>query len=321
MLRAALQNGLYIIGNGFDLHHNLNTSYGAFATWLKDNHSSLYDRCLKYLMGEDPTLWNEFENCFSLIDYDTIEDEASDFLQSYATENWSDSYHHDYQYEIEQITKDLSINLIQAFTEWITFVDKQIPNSFCVTSKIRLNPNAHFLTFNYTSTLAKIYNIPTEQTKHIHGSCFHGGIVLGHAYEIAPNQFTSQIDEDTDVRIAEGYSLIQDYFDRTLKPSQSIIETNAGYFKELQYASKVFVLGHSMSEVDKPYFDKISAVTRDIPWIVSYYEEESKDYLVRPEKPVSASTPHFPPAVGLSLCRGAETPRAQKTLRFSASTS
>lgn len=277
--KAALKNGLYIIGNGFDIHHELNTSYGAFATWLKANNTPLYNRCSEYLMGDNPALWNEFENCFSYIDYDRIEDEASVFLHSYSTENWSDSYHHDYQYEIEQITKDLSINLIQAFTEWVSVVDRQISNSSCVTSKIPLNPDAHFLTFNYTSTLTKIYNIPTEQTKHIHGSCSHGGIVLGHAYEVAPDQFTGQADEETDVRIADGYGLIQNYFNRTLKPSKKIIESNAGYFKNLQYASKVFVLGHSMSEVDKPYFDKIAEVTRNIPWTVSYYGEESKNDL------------------------------------------
>ncbi len=279
MRKAVLQNGLYIIGNGFDLHHKLNTSYGAFADWLKENKSPLYDRCSKYLMGEDTNLWNEFENCFSYIDYDTIEDEASSFLYSYGAKDWSDSYHHNYQYEIEQITNDLSTNLIQAFTEWITIVDSQISCSPCLTSKVLINPDAHYLTFNYTSTLTKIFNISAEQIKHIHGSCSHGGIVLGHAYEIAPDEFTGQIDEETDVRVADGYHLIQEYFNRTLKPSQNIIERNADYFKDLQYASKVFVLGHSMSEVDKPYFDKIATFTRDIPWIVSYYEEESKGYL------------------------------------------
>lgn len=34
---------LYIIGNGFDIHHGLNTSYQAFAFFLQDNYSKIHD--------------------------------------------------------------------------------------------------------------------------------------------------------------------------------------------------------------------------------------------------------------------------------------
>ena len=37
-----MNNELYVIGNGFDLHHGLNTSYYAFSKYLKENDNELY---------------------------------------------------------------------------------------------------------------------------------------------------------------------------------------------------------------------------------------------------------------------------------------
>lgn len=276
MLHQALENGFYIIGNGFDIHHGLQTSYQKFAEWLKLNNQALYDKCLQYLMDESTELWNEFEDCFSNIDYSAIYDEAADFLYSYGAEGWSDSYHHDYQYEIKQITNALSTDLMQAFAEWITDIDNRSFPLVNNINKISLNNNAHYLSFNYTSTLTKAYEIPPNQIKHIHGACGQDDIILGHAFKVVPDQFTKEIDEDTDPRIADGCYLVQNYFKQTLKPTQRIIAENDHYFDQLKYASKVFVLGHSMSEVDMPYFERIVIATSNVPWTVSYYNDEAR---------------------------------------------
>ena len=39
---------LYIIGNGFDLFHGLNTSYKSFGFYLKGKHSEIYDYLIEY---------------------------------------------------------------------------------------------------------------------------------------------------------------------------------------------------------------------------------------------------------------------------------
>ena len=39
---------LYIIGNGFDLYHNLNTSYRSFGLFLKSKYPVIYDRLIEY---------------------------------------------------------------------------------------------------------------------------------------------------------------------------------------------------------------------------------------------------------------------------------
>jgi len=37
-------NNLYIIGNGFDLHHGINSSYGNFREWLSGNDCDLLNK-------------------------------------------------------------------------------------------------------------------------------------------------------------------------------------------------------------------------------------------------------------------------------------
>ncbi|MBK7632980.1 MAG: hypothetical protein IPJ13_00905 [Saprospiraceae bacterium] len=39
---------LYIIGNGFDLHHNLDTWYSSFGLFLKKTYIDIYDVFLEY---------------------------------------------------------------------------------------------------------------------------------------------------------------------------------------------------------------------------------------------------------------------------------
>lgn len=49
---------LYIIGNGFDLYHGLDTKYQTFAKYLAENDSEVYDLLLTYYglpdISEDP---------------------------------------------------------------------------------------------------------------------------------------------------------------------------------------------------------------------------------------------------------------------------
>lgn len=39
---------LYILGNGFDLHHKLDTWYSSFGLFLKEHHSEIYEVFLEY---------------------------------------------------------------------------------------------------------------------------------------------------------------------------------------------------------------------------------------------------------------------------------
>jgi len=102
-------------------------------------------------------------------------------------------------------------------------------------------------------------------------------IVLGHGWMPDERQkLTSQVNEDTDTRVAGGYELIDDYFVKTFKPTDKIINENSLFFNALSAIDEVWVLGHSLSEVDGIYFESIAANVGDsAKWVVSYHDDRA----------------------------------------------
>ena len=75
---------LFIIGNGFDTGHGLNTSYWDFRTYLKNMYpeflyafeSHYYIYPANYEEAQKNLLWNELEKNLANIDEDVIIDDA-----------------------------------------------------------------------------------------------------------------------------------------------------------------------------------------------------------------------------------------------------
>ena len=267
---------LYIIGNGFDLYHGIQSSYYNFKTYLKEVDNSLFDLVETYLSPDEN--WSDLEASLASLDSDYLIDNASNFLVSYGADDWSDAYHHDYQYEIEQVVESLSSKLKEHFTNWIKQLS--IPNKDEVTEKLLdIKPNAMYLNFNYTNTLKKIYNVKKSNTLYIHGNSKkkQSDLILGHAWNPANIPALSEDDyERMDVRVIEGSEIINRYFHKTFKQTSKIIEDNTNYFNSLKTVSQIYILGHSLSNVDIEYFEAIIAQTdsNKVNWIVSYYNSD-----------------------------------------------
>lgn len=78
------KRNLYIIGNGFDLYHGLQTSYISFAKYLFENDIELYDSLLKYFELPDIDnensnikIWSDFETKLSKFDFRQVLDDYS----------------------------------------------------------------------------------------------------------------------------------------------------------------------------------------------------------------------------------------------------
>ncbi|MEE4697089.1 bacteriophage abortive infection AbiH family protein [Pseudomonas alliivorans] len=257
---------LYIIGNGFDRHHRMPTGYGDFKTYLAQVDDETYDWVERYVPAEGS--WADLEQALADLDTDNIVSDMECFLGSYSSDDWSDSGHHDFQYEVDRVATGLSETLQQRFAEWIRSI--ALPERSEVSDlRVRLEADAIFLNFNYTSTLTHLYDVPTQNILHIHGEALDptSVIVLGHARD--EDDRTSLLDsadpESDDHRLLEAYSTLDDYFSRTFKPSEKIIQDNAGFFENLSGIEKVTVLGHSMSEVDDAYFSKLIETFGDCP--------------------------------------------------------
>lgn len=195
---------------------------------------------------------------------------------SYGADDWSDSGHHDYQYELNRVVEAISSTMRARFADWIRQLRIPADNSF--TGKpLPLDPSARYLNFNYTPTLQKTYGIDDSQVLHIHGqaSSSTDQLVLGHAWQRSPadslNHGTNV--EDADTRVVEGNRIVDDYFSATFKPTNKIIMQQQRFFHNLRSVRQIFVMGHSLSEVDAPYLEAIAkhidATT--VTWKVSYH--------------------------------------------------
>lgn len=275
---------LYIIGNGFDIRHGLPTGYKHFKSYVAKNDQELYDAIEEYIPAGDE--WNELESALGEIDYELILENSEMFLASYNTDDWSDAYHHDYQYEVDKITRMLSARLKEQFADWVKGIN--IADAYNSEQYIPPIPTESlYFSFNYTNTLQQIYAVPDAQIIHIHGNCsYDDDLILGHSFRVEKS-LNPYIGPNQDTRIAEAYDSIDEYFGNTFKPSEDIIKEESIFFSSLKNVDEVIVLGHSLAEVDGKYFVEINkSIQENARWIVALYRGEEKsgsleDYDVR----------------------------------------
>ena len=83
-------------------------------------------------------------------------------------------------------------------------------------------------------------------------------------------------DIEEDFRLQEAKEIIKDYFRRTYKDTASIIRYYQSFFNSLRTVNEVYVLGHSLSEIDFDYFAEIRKnVQSTCKWCVSYHDDSA----------------------------------------------
>lgn len=286
---------LYIIGNGFDIHHGLDTWYSSFGLFLQNEYPVIYESLINYIgMPEldsenEDTLkaqeWNEFEVSIANLYYDEIIEEHSE----YAASPLSDDFHKDLgaiEYYVSEIRDNLTIHLFEAFKKFINQVDYPFINQF---KELRIKSHAKFFNFNYTRSLQEYYSIPNSSILYIHNQADTDEVlVLGHGFE--PDTFTPEepimppgltdeqqqewIDHQSDmfdISVEFGKNALLKYFEQSFKDSNAIIEEKEQYFESLQTIERVIIFGHSLAPVDERYIQKIhSKVSSKCKWFVFY---------------------------------------------------
>jgi hypothetical protein len=269
---------LYIIGNGFDRHHGIRSAYEDFGAFLKIHDSTIYGLIEEYFSIDDE-YWSSFEARLANFDAHALKERASDFLIPYSADEWRDSSHHDFQFEIERVVGALSRDLKSQFARWIRQLE--VPDPTTIPSKLlRLNTSATFLNFNYTGSLITLYGVRPDQLLHIHGSAADADneLILGHGWNAKDRRsFNHGLDlEETDTREAEGNQIIDRYFEQTFKHTDRVIAAHQSFFEGLRETQQIIVMGHSLADVDLPYFEEIIRHVDGprVRWRVSYYLDD-----------------------------------------------
>lgn len=289
---------LYIIGNGFDLYHQLNTRYSDFASHLEIQNKRIFDELNQYYyMIQNSDLWADFEANLSNLDTELVLDNLSDYLPGSFGGGFQDREWHAFQIEIEMLVDRLTTELKSEFKKFIV----NACNAGARTKEhINFKPNSTFISFNYSNTLEKLYKIKNTDIFYIHGSAFkNDSIILGHgvepsessntAIEPSPSKGLSEeglerwhqdMSDNYDYAYEQGISKINNYLRASFKNAAEIINENIDHFNSLQKINTVVILGHSMSDVDIPYFEEISNnVKPNASWFISYYSDDEYDDL------------------------------------------
>jgi len=256
---------IIIVGNGFDLAHNLPTSYSLFIDNLiltefnkkssdlihpffsksigEIANKKLNERTVKYIAISGKEFSFTTSNIF-----------LADLIQQKGQnkKNWSDI--EAFYYEVLLKTNDTSLILLQRDFEIIKQKLINYLNSISKVSKANINfehffshnyfsngeiQNNLILNFNYTNTLEKLYENKLERFKieHVHGKLSNfdeGYIVFGHDMSI--ETYRSYID----IKDEEFFKNIK-FINYRLNSKFEILKS----FLSKESFFNVFVIGHS----------------------------------------------------------------------------
>lgn len=231
---------LYVIGNGFDMHHGLPCGYADFRAWLQVNKPEVHRELIRLYGESSSDLWSDFEKGLSCFDLDNYPDVVT-------------------RAELMKLRNGLN----EAFGEWSKTIGVPTKETFIDG----LDRNAVFFTFNYTRTLEYFYGIDESRVVHLHGSVDSSNFVFGHdslgdGVSDYALEDAREIGMDSDLYMDMVHmKMSQEYSDVFRKPVADVIERYRYDFEALAGIEEMTVLGVSYSDIDKPYFERIIEVT------------------------------------------------------------
>lgn len=286
---------LFIIGNGFDSSHGMETSYKHFKKHLLERYEvnenleevpevpgfsmmpdgeiafehegvvRLVVWLLTHVRGLDKD-WNQFETALGELDYQTILDEASWILRD------ENEFHEAHNYE--DFSSDLAgavLNISKYFSDWILGI--KISGSVKRAMVRLIEEDSLALNFNYTETLERLYGMKPTSICYIHGDRRKTkNLIIGHGRkEERPFQ---------GIHFA-ALGHIEEIQEQLRKNPKTQIEQHEKFFELLHRKqakiTEIYSYGFSFGEVDLPYITEICARmdTSKITWYQNDYDKKS----------------------------------------------
>ncbi|MBN1062484.1 hypothetical protein DVV95_11780 [Clostridium botulinum] len=286
---------LFIIGNGFDLSHDLKTSYEDFHKYLKNKYPNV--NCNNYLIPEtiqmpdgdivydddevvavilniiseveDGEKWSDLETSLGYLEFDS-------YLDYYPGDMDDDKETDIDEFENAYNNEDRAMQLAGAikeitnyFSEWINTININNTLKKKEDFKRLLDSNCFFLNFNYTETLEIVYEV--NNICHIHGKRGEN-LLFGHGNE--EDYFNKYMKS----HIGSEGPLTE--LDNILKKNtgKAIID-NQNFFNSLSNEiNEIYSYGFSFSNVDEKYIKEIcnKVSTNNITWYLNDFDKEQQ---------------------------------------------
>lgn len=291
-------SSLFIAGNGFDIAHGIPTKYSDFRAFILERYPDAfrfrdeiiymkdYDNIdidefaaeillstMDKVSGEE---WNNFEDALAHIDF------GDKFPRAKHKENETDEEDRKLMKEYMLYMAMLSSDFIcctefwqELFQWWIKEVQMQIKHSnYAYKRNLRKlfnEPNMLFLTFNYTKTLQKLYDV--KDVTHIHNYVGQK-LVFGHGQDDATYEESSD-------KVNFGSSFLDDMVMTFRKDTITQQIKYKSFFKKLNYnIDKVYSYGFSYAKVDSVYIKRIiNCISPEATWYFTTFEAKDSEAL------------------------------------------
>lgn len=290
---------LYLIGNGFDCHHNLKTNYCYFKNYVMQRNPKLVNKIddlfneiiPNYLeKSEDIEKWSILEKYLGQIhdlDYEEFYNYA---LSNSEQDDERASYFEDPLYNASVLSDKYKVfnELNNYFEGWVKSINTSIASK---DENLTLACDDFYINFNYTDTLERLYKIPSNNVFHIHIK--NGKFILGHnrfynkpfsnPYYIYVQKWNGllvpALDDDyrhTSVRERLN-DLYDDIFYTYYKNSQNIINNNKQIFDNIINYKRIVIMGPSLGSEDEVYIEYLSKIMLDVKEIIYYYHNPKEE--------------------------------------------
>ena len=290
---------LYIVGNGFDMAHGLDTRYWKFREYLEDKYpdflyqfENLYniqaiddsdprikpEDIERWKKSVDNALWSTFEDKMGKPDIEGM----MEFSQSILDDMCLDGGNVGIRDTMNQYWRE-QYGFVTAFQEyvkeWIESVDT---SSVRIKRSDLIGSTDCFITINYTDLLERVYQI--EDVFHIHGSVSSVtdiDPIMGHCNKADIEQHKIW-GKDADEEYAEGeasiHDAVVDYLTSIYKDTDELIQMNSHFWKGLSDINRVIIIGWSAGEVDRHYLRKIKeSISPTAKWTYYWYNKKAHD--------------------------------------------
>lgn len=269
---------LYIIGNGFDLHHNLPTNYFDYSEWLESNdYETLraFENCEYLSVDESDERWTSLEECLTLNYEDCMDYAVSNYYPDVMAENnvdWSGI-----GIELELITKFVDKFLGVDLYTWLSEISLSD-----VTTCLPLLGSDKYITFNYTMVLEECYQIPNCNVLHIHGTVHDRNIQFGSTENDAERigqELEKTYGEDDFYGASIQYAVqeVEDYCRKAYKCLESNFD-KITKFTQHDDITEIVVIGHSFDGIDEPYYSEyLIPKYKSCVWTFYCYKDSNRE--------------------------------------------
>ena len=273
-------NELYLIGNGFDMHHCINSSYNNFKDWLEDKDAIVFNRLFQVYEFDGGDLWSSLEDNLGNIPIEAILEDyvSSPFMIFFTRVDGSRGFFNLDDFsdgpipEVGYTLNRLYFHIEQYFKEWVLQLGAPDYNQ-----RVQINKNnSYFINFNYTTTLETAYGINRGSICYIHGcAALNQYLIFGHNQ--TPEAIKNKWHFDTFTNEKEQLEEAVNDMGTLYKDVNAIIKNNNEIWEKLSDIDTIHVWGLSLSDVDFPYLRHIkSIVNPQAKWKFSWYNGNDK---------------------------------------------